>query len=117
MPDIGITPGGLLSGKRGLIMGVANERSLAWGIARTTAAHGAQLALSYPNEAVGRRVRNLAPALGPVELLQCDVGSDDDLDRMAAELSRLWPDQPIDFVVHAVSYSDKIVLVGPYVQT
>lgn len=117
MPDIGITPGGLLSGKRGLIMGVANERSLAWGIARTAAAHGAQLALSYPNEAVGRRVRTLAPALGPVELLQCDVGCDDDLDRMAAELSRLWPDQPIDFVVHAVSYSDKTELVGPYLRT
>ncbi len=117
MPDNGVTSGGLLSGKRGLIMGVANERSLAWGIARIAAAHGARLALSYPNEAVGRRVRGLATELGPVDLLQCDVGSDEDLDRMVAELSGIWRGEPVDFVVHAVSYADKSELFGPYVQT
>lgn len=117
MPDNGVTSGGLLSGKRGLIMGVANERSLAWGIARVAAAHGARLALSYPNEAVGRRVRGLAKELGAVDLIACDVSSDDDLDRMAADLPKIWPGQPVDFVVHAVSYSDKNELAGPYVQT
>lgn len=110
-------PGGLLTGKRGLIMGVANDRSLAWGIAETAAAHGAHLALSYPNDAVGRRVAALAQQLDRVTLLQCDVGSDTDLDRLAAELAILWRDEPLDFVVHAVSWSDKNELSGPYLQT
>jgi enoyl-[acyl-carrier protein] reductase I len=117
MPDNGVTPGGLLTGKRGLIMGVANERSLAWGIARIAAAHGASLAFSYPNEAVGRRVTALVRELGSAKLLRCDVSSDEDLDRMVADLSKVWPGQPIDFVVHAVSYSDKSELTGPYLQT
>ena len=117
MPDHSVTSGGLLAGKHGLIMGVANERSLAWGIARIAAAQGARLALSYPNEAVGRRVRGLAKELGDVELLACDVSSDEDLDRMAADLPKVWPGRSIDFVVHAISYSDKNELTGPYVQT
>ena len=117
MPDRSVTSGGLLAGKHGLIMGVANERSLAWGIARIAAAQGARLALSYPNEAVGRRVRGLAKELGNVELLACDVSSDEDLDRMATDLPKIWPGQSIDFVVHAISYSDKNELTGPYVQT
>lgn len=117
MPNVVATSGGLLAGKRGLIMGVANERSLAWGIAQIAAAHGASLAFSYPNEAVGRRVKALTSELGSAELLQCDVSSDEDLDRMAADLSKVWPGEPIDFVVHAISYSDKNELFGPYVRT
>ncbi len=111
------TSTGLLAGKRGLIMGVANERSLAWGIARIAAAQGATLAFSYPNEAIGRRVRALTGELPSAPLLCCDVSSDDDLDRMASDLSALWPGEPIDFVVHAISYSDKNELSGPYVRT
>ena len=117
MTTVAPAPGGLLTGKRGLIMGVANDRSLAWGIAETAAAHGAHLALSYPNDAVGRRVAALAQQLDRVTLLQCDVGSDTDLDRLAAELAILWRDEPLDFVVHAVSWSDKNELSGPYLQT
>ena len=117
MTTVAPAPGGLLTGKRGLIMGVANDRSLAWGIAETAAAHGAHLALSYPNDAVGRRVAALAQQLDRVTLLQCDVGSDTDLDRLAAELAFLWRDEPLDFVVHAVSWSDKSELSGPYLQT
>ena len=117
MTTVAPAPGGLLTGKRGLIMGVANDRSLAWGIAETAAAHGAHLALSYPNDAVGRRVAALAQQLDRVTLLQCDVGSDTDLDRLAAELAVLWRDEPLDFVVHAVSWSDKSELSGPYLQT
>ena len=117
MTTIAATPGGLLAGKRGLIMGVANDRSLAWGIAEVAAAQGAHLALSYPNEAVGRRVAALATQLDKATLLQCDVGSDADLDRLARELASLWPDEPLDFVVHAVSWSDKNELSGPYLQT
>ena len=117
MTTVAPAPGGLLTGKRGLIMGVANDRSLAWGIAETAAAHGAHLALSYPNDAVGRRVAALAQQLDRVTLLKCDVGSDTDLDRLAAELAVLWRDEPLDFVVHAVSWSDKNELSGPYLQT
>lgn len=114
---VAAAPRGLLTGKRGLIMGVANDRSLAWGIAEAAAAHGAQLALSYPNDAVGRRVATLAKQLDKAALLQCDVGSDEDLDRLTAELAALWQDEPLDFVVHAVSWSDKNELSGPYLQT
>lgn len=117
MPNTVAAGGGLLTGKRGLIMGVANERSLAWGIARIAADHGASLAFSYPNDAVGRRVKALAAELDAAELLQCDVSSDEDLDRMAVDLSGVWRGQPIDFVVHAISHSDKAELLGPYVRT
>jgi enoyl-[acyl-carrier protein] reductase I len=112
-------PGGLLTGKRGLIMGVANERSLAWGIAQVAAAHGASLAFTYANEALGRRVRALTGnSIPSPQLLQCDVSSDDELDRMITTLSEIWPGEPsIDFVVHAISYSDKSELVGPYLRT
>ncbi|SKA33327.1 Enoyl-[acyl-carrier-protein] reductase [NADH] [Enhydrobacter aerosaccus] len=117
MPDIAATPLGLLAGKRGLIMGLANERSLAWGIAKIAAAQGATLAFSYPNEAVGKRVRALTQELGKIELLSCDVASDEDIDRMVADLGQRWQGAPIDFVVHAISYSDKNELLGPYVRT
>ncbi len=107
-----------MTGKRGLIMGVANERSLAWGIAQVAAAHGASMAFTYANESVGRRVRALtANSIPSAQLLQCDVSSDEDLDRMITTLSEVWPAEPIDFVVHAISYSDKSELVGPYLRT
>ena len=76
---------GLLAGKRGVIMGVANERSLAWGITKMAAAQGAALALTYPNDAIGRRVKALASEL-KAPCLQCDVASDDDLDRLPQAL-------------------------------
>src|SRR5690242_21953925 len=99
MPDHSVTSGGLLAGKHGLIMGVANERSLAWGIARIAAAQGARLAFSYPNDAVRRRVKTLTAALGPSALIRCDVSSDADLDRLPEALAETWPDEPLDFVV------------------
>ncbi len=117
MPDTAIMPAGLLRGKRGLIMGVANERSLAWGIARIAAAQGARLAFSYPNEAVRRRVKTLAGELGPPPVLRCDVSSDADLDRLPGALAEIWPGEPIDFVVHAISWSDKTELTGLYLRT
>jgi enoyl-[acyl-carrier protein] reductase I len=117
MPDTAIMPAGLLNGKRGLIMGVANERSLAWGIARIAAAQGARLAFSYPNEAVRRRVKPLTGELGPSSLIRCDVSSDADLDRLPEALAEIWPGEPLDFVVHAISWSDKTELSGPYLRT
>ena len=117
MPDTALMPAGLLSGKRGLIMGVANERSLAWGIARIAAAQGARLAFSYPNQAVARRVKALTRELGPSALIRCDVGSDADLDRLPEALAEVWPGEPLDFVVHAISWSDKNELSGPYLRT
>jgi enoyl-[acyl-carrier protein] reductase I len=117
MPDVVVSSTGLLAGKRGLIMGVANERSLAWGIAQTAAAHGATLAFSYPNDAVGRRVKALTGDLNSAVLLPCDVSSDEDIDRMVADLTECWPGESIDFVVHAISYSDKNELLGPYIRT
>ncbi|MBS0517259.1 MAG: enoyl-ACP reductase [Proteobacteria bacterium] len=117
MPDAVGGTTGLLAGKRGLIMGVANERSLAWGIAQAAADQGATLAFSYANDAVERRVRAITRDLERAILLPCDVASDEDIDRMAADLARQWPGAPIDFVVHAISYSDKNELLGPYLQT
>ncbi|UYN93549.1 MAG: enoyl-ACP reductase [Enhydrobacter sp.] len=111
-----LAPEPLFAGKRGLIMGVANERSLAWGVARMALAHGATLALTYPNEAIGRRVKALVGGRD-VPLLPCDVGSDDDIDRLVTALGEVWPGEPVDFVVHAISYSDKNELVGPYIRT
>jgi enoyl-[acyl-carrier protein] reductase I len=117
MPDTAITPAGLLAGKRGLIMGVANERSLAWGIARIAAAQGARLAFSYPTEAVRRRVKALTGELAHSALIRCDVGSDADLDRLPGALTEIWPGEALDFVVHAISWSDKAELSGPYLRT
>jgi enoyl-[acyl-carrier protein] reductase I len=106
---------GLMSGKRGLIMGVANDRSLAWGIARTLAEHGAELAFSYQGEALQKRVEPLAEQVGSDFLIPCDVSDMADLDRAFETLRSRW--ETIDFVVHAIGYSDKNELRGLYVDT
>lgn len=105
----------LMQGKRGLIMGVANDRSIAWGIAKTLAEHGAELAFTYQAEVLERRVKPLAESLGPVLLMQCDVTDDASLDATFTELAKSW--DSIDFIVHAIAFSDKNELTGKYLDT
>jgi enoyl-[acyl-carrier protein] reductase I len=105
----------LMAGKRGLIMGVANERSLAWGIASVTAAHGATLAFSYQGDALGKRVRPLAESVNSTFVEPCDVGDDASLDALFATIEREWGG--LDFVVHAIGFADKDDLKGGYVKT
>ena len=105
----------LMQGKRGLIMGVANDRSIAWGIAKTLAAHGAELAFTYQAEVLERRVKPLAESLGPTLLMQCDVTDDESLDQTFAELKKSW--NSLDFIVHAIAFSDKNELTGKYLDT
>jgi enoyl-[acyl-carrier protein] reductase I len=105
----------LMAGKRGLIMGVANERSLAWGIASVVAAHGATLAFSYQGEALGKRVRPLAESVGSTFVELCDVGDDASLDLLFAAIEREWGG--LDFVVHAIGFADKDDLKGTYLKT
>ena len=104
-----------MQGKRGLIMGLANDRSLAWGIARAVAGQGAELAFSYQGEALEKRVRPLAAELGSDTLVDCDVSSMDALDAAFDQLRDKWG--TIDFVVHAIGYSDKNELRGKFVDT
>ena len=106
---------GFMTGKRGLIMGVANDRSLAWGIAEKLAAEGAELAFSYQGEALEKRVRPLAESLGATHLYDCDVASDASIDKLFADLAADWP--TIDFIVHAIGFSDKNELRGRYADT
>ncbi len=107
--------GGLLAGRRGLIMGVANEKSIAWGVAKAAAAQGAELAFTYQNESFARRVEPLAESLGSDFLLPCDVADDMALDRAFETLRERW--DRLDFVVHAIAYSDKAQLKGKYMNT
>ena len=106
---------GYMKGKRGLIMGLANDRSLAWGIAQKLAAEGAELAFSFQGEALEKRVRPLAAQLGSDFLIDCDVSTEEELDKSFATLAARWP--TIDFVVHAIGYSDKNELRGGYIDT
>ena len=105
----------LMKGKRGLIMGVANEKSIAWGIAREMAAQGAELAFTYQGEAFGKRVQPLAASVGSNILVDADVTDDNSLDTAFSELKEKWG--KLDFIVHAVAYSDKNELVGRFVDT
>jgi len=107
--------GDLLAGRKGLIMGVANDHSIAWGIAKAAAAHGAELAFTYQGDAFGRRVKPLAESLGSDLVLPCDVMDEASLDTLFATLKEKWG--TIDFIVHAVAYSDKNELKGQYVDT
>ena len=106
---------GLMAGKRGLIMGLANDRSLAWGIAKKLSEAGAELAFSYQGEALEKRVRPLAESLGTARLIDCDVSDMGALDRAFAKLAAEWP--TLDFVVHAIGFSDKNELRGKFVDT
>ena len=104
-----------MQGKRGLIMGLANDRSLAWGIARAVAEQGAELAFSYQGEALEKRVRPLAEQLGSDLLVDCDVSEMHALDRTFAALKERW--ETLDFIVHAIGFSDKNELRGKFVDT
>jgi enoyl-[acyl-carrier protein] reductase I len=105
----------LMRGKRGLIMGVANDHSIAWGIARTLAAHGAALAFTYQGEALGRRVKPLAQSLGSSLVLPCDVENVPTLDSVFSALAEQWGS--LDFLVHAIAFSDKNELRGRFADT
>src|SRR4029079_9807300 len=102
-------------GKRGLVMGVANNRSIAWGIARSAAGQGAKLAFTYQGEAFKKRVEPLAAELGGTVIGHCDVTDPATLDAVFSEISRLWG--RLDFVVHAIAFSDKAQLDGRYIDT
>lgn len=106
---------GLMQGKRGLIMGVANERSIAWGISRTLAEHGATLAFTYQGEAVEKRVRPLAGSVGSELVLPCDVTDAASMDAVFDRIRSDWG--RLDFVVHAIAFADKDELKGRYVDT
>jgi enoyl-[acyl-carrier protein] reductase I len=108
-------PGPLMAGKRGLIMGVANDRSIAWGIARTLAGQGAKLAFTYQGDAFARRAIPLAKSVGSDIMLNCDVTDIKTVDNTFAELKKAWG--TLDFVVHALAYSEKRELSGRYLDT
>ena len=106
---------GLMAGKRGLIMGLANNKSLAWGIAKQLAEHGAELAFSYQGDALAKRVKPLAEELGSDFTFECDVSDMKSLDAAFETLAERW--ESLDFVIHAIGYSDKNELRGKYVDT
>lgn len=106
---------GLMKGRRGLIMGVANDHSIAWGIAKTLHEHGAELAFTYQGEAFGRRVKPLAEQVGSKLILPCDVENPATVDEAFAAIAKAWGS--IDFVVHAIAFSDKAELKGKYADT
>jgi enoyl-[acyl-carrier protein] reductase I len=105
----------LMAGKRGLVMGVANDRSIAWGIASAAHAHGAELAFTYQGEALAKRVRPLAESVGSELVLPCDVSDDASIDAAFDAIGKKWG--RLDFAVHAIAYSDKEELKGKYLHT
>jgi len=107
--------GNLMAGKRGLIMGVANQRSIAWGIAKACANQGAELAFTYQGDALKKRVEPLAESIGSDIVLPCDVTDADSIDAAFAEIEAKWG--KLDFVVHGIAFSDKDELTGRYVDT
>jgi enoyl-[acyl-carrier protein] reductase I len=116
MTDIDIAkPGPILAGKRGLVMGVANERSIAWGIARVLAGHGAKLAFTYQGDAFGRRAIPLAESVGAEIIQSCDVSDLSTVDATFDEIKKKWGE--LDFVVHALAFSDRRELAGRYADT
>jgi enoyl-[acyl-carrier protein] reductase I len=106
---------GIMAGKRGLIMGLANNRSIAWGIAKSCRAAGAELAFTYQGDALKKRVEPLAKELGGIVVGHCDVTDSASIDAVFAEVERVWG--KLDFVVHAIAFSDKDELTGRYVET
>jgi enoyl-[acyl-carrier protein] reductase I len=106
---------GLMHAKRGLVMGVANDHSIAWGIAKVLGAEGATLAFTYQGEALGKRVRPLAQSLGSTLVLPCDVADIPSVDAVFSEVRRSWGS--LDFLVHAIAFSDKAELKGRYADT
>ena len=108
-------PPALMQGKKGLIMGVANHRSIAWGIAESLSGHGAELAFTYQGETLGKRVKVLAKGIGANLVLPCDVEDEASMKQVFAAVAEEWGG--LDFVVHAIAYSDKEELKGPYLNT
>ena len=106
---------GMMAGRRGLVMGVANDHSIAWGIARTLAQAGAQIAFTYQGEAQAKRLKPLAASIGSTLIMPADVEDDAQLDAVFATLARDWGQ--IDFLVHAIAFSDKEELKGRYIDT
>jgi len=106
---------GIMAGKRGLIMGLANDRSIAWGIAKAVAAEGAELVFSYQGDALKKRVEPLAAELGSDFVVPCDVGDADSIEALFGAIKDRWG--KLDFVVHAIGFSDKNELRGRYVDT
>jgi enoyl-[acyl-carrier protein] reductase I len=111
----GVPSGDLMKGKRGLIMGVANDHSIAWGIARAIAVQGGEIAFTYQGEALGKRVKPLAASVGSDFLLPCDVEDIGSVDAVFAAVARKWG--TIDFLIHAIGFSDKNELKGRYADT
>lgn len=109
------TPGALMAGRRGLVMGVANDRSIAWGIARVLAGHGAKLAFTYQGEAFGRRAIPLAESVGSEIIVPCDVEDLASVDSVFAAIEKTWGG--LDFIVHALAFSDRRELGGRYADT
>ena len=110
-----VMAGQVLAGKKGLIMGIANERSLAWGIASAAAAHGADLAITYQGDALGKRVMPLAERVGAGLVIPADVADGASLDALFATIAEQW--RGLDFLVHAIAFSDKDELKGKYLDT
>ena len=106
---------GIMNGKRGIVMGVANDRSIAWGIAEAVAKQGAEIAFTYQGDALEKRVRPLAEKVGSYIIIPCDVSSDEAIEETFKLLKEQW--DTIDFIVHAIAYSDKEELKGEYVDT
>ena len=106
--------GDLMKGKRGLIMGVANKNSIAWAIAQQLHAQGAELAFTYLNEAMERRVRPLAESIGASLVIPCDVTSDDEMESAFASIEKEWG--TFDFLVHAIAFTDRFALEGSFVE-
>jgi enoyl-[acyl-carrier protein] reductase I len=112
--DLRLSLGGLLKGKRALVTGVANDRSIAWSIAEAFHREGAELAFTYPGEAMERRVRPLAESLGAKAILDCDVSRDEDIDRTAAEIGKIW--DRLDVLVHAIGFAPRSALDGRFTE-
>src|SRR5580704_17691888 len=108
-------PDGLMAGKRGLILGVANNRSIAWGIAKSARAHGAELAFTYQGDALKKRVEPLAGEVGGLVVGHCDVTDPATIDAVFAAAAAKWGS--LDFVVHAIAFSDRAQLDGRYIET
>ncbi len=115
MSETAFSQVGLMAGKRGLVMGVANDRSIAWGIAKACANQGAELAFTYQGEALRKRCEPLAESVGSRIILPCDVTDMDSVDAVFATLAREWG--KLDFLVHAIAFSDKEELKGRYIDT
>lgn len=110
-----MTKSSLMVGKRGLIMGVANDRSIAWGIAKSLAEHGAELAFTFQGEALKKRVEPLSASLGSSIVIPCDVSAENGVEEAFSDLKKHW--DSLDFVVHAIGFSDKEELKGKYIHT